>query len=315
VRTLLLLIRRFRNLLLFLLLEIIAIILIVQKKNIQGADILSSSNAIAGYLYKKKSDITYYFHLKEVNADLVEENTTLRNQLAVLTGIDTYQMVQAQIPIFRTDSVKVIDTVANLASDDGTIRYKYIGEKKVVQYSQLEYLPASVINSTINNTSINYITINRGEQHGVKVGMSVVSTNGVVGRVVNTSKKFATVASVISAGEGESKTLKLGVTLNNDQEVAEWKIGHPDHMLIKGITMSKAVHYGDVATTSDVSTLYPGHLPVGTVVRVDTVFSNNTKTATLRLSTNFRTLRKVYVVMNDLESVRKELETNINKTP
>src|SRR5690606_18912642 len=83
VRTLLLLIRKFRNLLLFVLLQIIAIMLIIKSKNIQGADLLSSSNGIAAFFYKKKNDIIYYFKLRSVNESLVEENEILKNKLAI----------------------------------------------------------------------------------------------------------------------------------------------------------------------------------------------------------------------------------------
>jgi len=311
VRTLFLLIRRFRNLLLFLLLEVIAIVLIVQKKSIQGTDILSSSNAVAGYLYKKKSDITYYFGLKGVNEALVEENSRLRNEIALLTGVDTYQTVQALLPVYKTDSVKVVDTVATLQSEDGNVQYKYIGEKKVLRYNQFEYLPAVVINSSITNPNINYITINKGEKQGVRKGMPVVSTNGIVGRVANTTGNYATVVSVISSGGGDkgNNLLKIGVEINGSDEIAEWKTGSPNYMLVKDISMSSVVRAGDPVTTSSVSSLYPGHIPVGNVVRVDTVATNNTKTATVKLSTNFRTLRTVYVVMNDYEKERKELES------
>lgn len=307
MRTLFLLIRRFKNLLLFLLLEIIAIVLIVQKKSIQGSDILSSSNAVAGYLYKKKSDVTYYFGLRDVNEALVEENSRLRNEIAMLTGVDTYQTVQALIPVYKTDSVKVVDTTATLQSDDANVQYKYVGEKKILRYNQFEYLPAVVINSSITNPNINYITINKGENQGVRKGMPVVSTNGIVGRVANTSGNYATIVSVISSGEKDNSSLRIGVELNNSDELAVWKTGSPNYMLVKDISMSSPVRVGDPVTTSSVSSLYPGHIPVGNVVRVDTVATNNTKTATVKLSTNFRRLRVVYVVMNDYEKERNEL--------
>lgn len=297
----------------FIILEIIAIVLIVQKKNIQGTDILSSSNAVAGFLYKKKSDITYYFHLKDVNKDLIAENTKLRNEMALLTGVDSYQMVEAIVPEYRIDSVKVQDTLASLQSDDGEIKYKYIGEKKVLRYNRYEYLPAVVINNSINNTNINYITINKGENQGVRKGMPVVSTGGIVGRVANTSANYATVVAIISVGANETSSgnsiLNIGVALNGNDLLATWKVGNPNYMLIKNINYSIKFKAGDAVTTSKVSSLYPGDLPVGKVVKIDTVMTNKTKTATIKLSTDFRKLRSVYVVMNDFEKERKRLET------
>lgn len=311
MRTLFILIRKFKNLLLFLVLEVIAIVLIVQTRNIQGADILSSSNAIAGFFYKQKSDISYYFKLKSVNADLVEENARLRTELGKLTGIDTYQTVVASIPAYQIDTVKKVDSVATLQNENGDIVYNYIGEKKLLRYNQYEYLPARVVNNSISNDIINYITINKGEKHGVKRGMAVVSPNGIVGRVANTSKNYATIVSVISsvAGGGKNKAPLVVSAQLQDSTVglAHWKPGNPDFLEMDRLSLIANIKPGDPIYTTGHS-YFPSNLLIGHIARIDTITATNTKTALIKLSTNFRKLSMVYVVTNTFASERASLE-------
>ena len=62
---------------------------------------------------------------------------------------------------------------------------------------QYEYIPATVINSTLTKRN-NYFTLNVGYAQGVKRGMGVFSEKGIVGRVHNSSKHFAVVKSVLT---------------------------------------------------------------------------------------------------------------------
>jgi rod shape-determining protein MreC len=311
VRTLFILIRKFRNLLLFLLLEIISIVLIVQTRNIQGADILSSSNSIAGFFYKQSSNISYYFKLKGVNDELVAENARLRNEIGVLTGIDTYQIVEASIPVYQIDSVKKIDSIATIQNENGDVVYKYVGDKKLLRYNKYQYLPARVVNNSITNDVINYITINKGEAHGVRKGMAVVSSNGIVGRVANTSKNYATIVSVISSVSGNGKNnaqLKVSAQLQDGTiGLATWKSGNPDYLIMEKLSLSANLKVGDPVYTTGHS-YFPSNLTIGHIARVDTMENTNTKSALLKLSTNFRKLSMVYVVTNEYDNERKELE-------
>ena len=45
---------------------------------LQGNDVLSSANTIAGIVYQKREDVAYYFGLRRMNDSLINENTRLR---------------------------------------------------------------------------------------------------------------------------------------------------------------------------------------------------------------------------------------------
>ena len=89
MRTLLRFIQKYSNLLLFLLLETIAIALIVQGSSFQRSKLVGLNRQVTGYMFSKVDGAREYFSLKEVNQQLVHENLELRNrldQLSIHTG-------------------------------------------------------------------------------------------------------------------------------------------------------------------------------------------------------------------------------------
>ena len=55
----------------------------------QGNDIISSANTVSGIVYKKQSDVVYYFGLRKMNDSLLNENAALRKKLDLLYSIDS----------------------------------------------------------------------------------------------------------------------------------------------------------------------------------------------------------------------------------
>lgn len=294
MRNFILLIRRFWNIILFLILEIISLSMISKTRNMQGMDIVSSSNAVVGFVYRKQNDVVYYFQLKRMNDSLLAENTLLRNQMAGKSNIDTFRDAIAHIP------VTVKDTTSR--KDSTGARIVETGKVKVIRYAQYHYIPARVINNSISNDRINYLTINRGSADGVKKEMAVVTSSGIVGRVANVSEHLASVASVLSDRKVSSK---LGDGTSGFFTI--WNPGSPDYVTAEKVPVYTKVKRGDSIFTTGYS-FFPENILIGTVSRVDTVKSTNSKNLKVRLSTNFRNLQYVYVVEDKLGDERKKLE-------
>ncbi len=301
MRNFILLIRRFWNLILFLILGVISIVMIVKSKNMQGADILSSSNAVTGYFYKKQNEVVYYFQLKKMNEDLWNENRHLHHELAKMVYTDTFQEAIAKIPEFqiketRTDSVRTTPL-------DSAI--KQVGPPKIVNYATYEYIPARVIKNSISNSHINYITLNQGEEAGIQKGMAVVTGNGIVGRVANVSKNFSTVASVLS-------NRKISARLSDGTfAFIFWEAQDPEYVTMDKLPINLKVDLGDSVYTTGYS-FFPENLFIGTVHQIDTMVNTNSQSLEIKLSTNFRNLQYVYVVKDHQSAERRRLEEQTN---
>ena len=273
-------IRRFFNLILFLGLEITCIVLIQRTGTMQGNDIISSANAISGLVYKKQSDVVYYFGLRRMNDSLLRENANLRKMIAGYSSIDTL-----------ADSIGMIDIPAT----DST--------RHIVRFSDYVYRTARVINNSTNATD-NYITLNRGSDDGIGRNMAVISGTGVVGRVEHVSRHFSSVLSVLSAKQKVSARLKDGTN-----GLVIWEGGNAGTLVMVDVPQQVVVKKGDSVVTSSYSLYFPPGVLIGTVIKAEQVKKNTLQRIYIRSSTDFSRLQYVYVVENKMSKEKNALES------
>lgn len=303
MRNFLLLIRRFWNLILFITLEIISFVFIAKSRNVQGLDLVNSSNSVVGFFYKKQNDIIYYFQLKRLNDSLLLENKKLNEQLAGKIYVDTFKDAIARIPVLQRDSSDIANIKRNERQGDSITP---AGPAKIIRYASYKYIPARVIKNSVSNDRINFITLNRGSEDGIKKGMAVVTGNGIVGRVEHVSRHYASVASVLSDRKISARLMDgtFGSVL--------WEPGSPEYVLMDKVPLTLPVQQGDSVFTTGYS-YYPENILIGIIQNIDTLRASNAKNLRIHLSTNFRKLQYVYVVNNEMGKERESLEAQ-NKT-
>lgn len=282
MRNFILFIRRFFNLILFLILEIVCVILIARTNTLQGNDVMSSANSAIGLMYKKQNEVVYYFGLRMMNDSLLTENARLRQQLAQYISYDTLKDTSVTRAIPSLDSAHII------------------------QYAHYLYRTARVINNSVGAEN-NYITINRGSNHGIKKNMAVISGTGVVGRVVHVSGNFASALSVLSVKQQVSARLKDGTV-----GYVSWNGERPDVMIMRDVPQQIKVRRGDSVFTTSYS-FFPPNVLIGIVYKTATIKKNNLQLLYLRTATNFRNLQYVYVVENTMMEERRQLEDSVKK--
>lgn len=143
----------------FLFLEIICFILIINNNNYQGSSVINSANDISGNIYTTVSNLNSYLHLREINDSLVRENSRLKN-LTTFIPKDSSQ--------------------SNLFIRDTNLRF----------------IPARVVNNSVIYRN-NYLTLNKGRESGIHKNMGVICSSGIVGIVKDVSEHFCTVISLL----------------------------------------------------------------------------------------------------------------------
>ncbi len=245
--------------------------LVVQNNTFQRASAVNSSNQLVGGAYAKINGWRSYLHLSEDNALLAEENAKLKEQLQRLQAPDS--LAQGT----------VVDSAEN------------------VQY---HYIVAKVTNNSIHQKN-NYITLDKGRIHGIKKGMGVISTSGIVGIILNVSDHFSTVQSLlhsetrISAALEDSKA--FGSLTWGDSYDAQ--IG-----TLKDIPNHVKVRKGEAVFTSGFS-LFPPGIAIGNVLETGISGGDSFLDIKVELSTPFHNLQHVYVVDDLLAGERTELES------
>lgn len=279
MRNFILIIRRFFNLILFIGLEIICLVLISRSRNMQGDDLVSSANTVVGIVYEKKSDMTKYFSLGKMNDSLLAENMRLRRM------IDQYKTV---------DTLKDMKVRRELNNPDTAAH--------IVKYADYIYRTARVINNSVDGVN-NYITINRGSKDGIARGMSVISGNGLVGRVEYVSAHFSSILSILSTKQQVSARLKDGTFKST-----VWDVERPDIFMMKDMPQEVKVKKGDSVFTTSFGNTFPPDVLIGTITTVEVNKKNGKLQLSLKPATNFRSLQYVYVLENVMEPEKKQVE-------
>lgn len=269
MRSLLDFIKRYDYIFLFLLLEIFAIVMVAKNSYYQNSRIVSWGNGIAGKWYNGVSSVTGYFGLKSENDHLASENAMLRAQLA-----SSY--------IHYSDSVFTVD--------DTVYRQHYT------------FIEAQIIKSSWSQHN-NYLMINKGSFHGVKADMAVISPQGIVGVVVNTTRNFSTIMPVLHPDSRNSVKIKrtdLTGTL-------VWKGGDYRYATVIDIPTTHKLYKNDTIITSGFANDFPEGIPVGYVVGATSESGSGFYQIKIRLAADFVNLNHVYIVDNHFKAEQDAL--------
>lgn len=245
--------KKYNNILLFLILEVLCIILLINNLPYQKRKLVSMGNAISGKLFKSKTNFTNYFSLKEENQLMMEHNAMLMSKLYI------------------NDTTTEKDSVN----------------------SKYRFIPANVINNSIYHVN-NFILIDIGRNDGIKKDMGVISSNGIVGKIANVSDNYASVISLLHPYSIVSARFTDNQHIANvSWETTDYRFG-----TVKDIPLHIIPQKGDTLVTSGFSNIYPADIMIGTIEETINAQSKDFNTAKIRFSTNFSTLRHVYVIEN-----------------
>ncbi len=276
MRNIFLFIRRYFNFLFFLVMQIIALSFLFRYNKFHEAAFMGVANEITGRVSERYSNVEYYFHLKKENEALARRNVALLNQLPL----------NFQSP----------DSSSNIVTDT-------IVQDSVKSVRRYLWRDAQIVNKSVSLQN-NYITIHRGENQGVRKDMGVISANGIVGTVVNTSENFSVVMSLLHRQSSVSAKLKK----TGEVGKVSWDGTSTLLLTMTNVPKSAQVSKGDSVVTSGYSLRYPEGEMVGTVHEILTDKTSNFYTMKIKPATNFFSVSHVFVVENLQMSEQKKLE-------
>lgn len=283
MRNIFLFIRRYFNFVFFVVLQIAALYILFHYNKYHEAVFSGVANELTGSVGGKYNNVTYYFHLKKTNDQLAKENEELRNKL-----LSNYERP---------------DTAQKMVQD--TVPYDTLGH-----YRKYLWRSAKVV-SNLESMQNNTLTIARGENQGVRKDMGVISSNGVVGVVINTSANYAVVMSLLH------KQSKISASLKKTGETGTvlWDGVSPQYIILKNIPKSAQVAKGDSVVTSPYASYrFPQGIMIGTVTDIIDDKTSSFYTLRLRPATNFFNVEFVTVVENLQKDEQLKLEETTRKS-
>ncbi len=263
-------IARYHLFLLFLLFETISFYLLVNYNHHHNQTFVNSSSKFAAGILDISSNFTDYFSLKRANEELSRENAFLRTQLPE----NTYTLSEP-------------DPVNKQVEDSILYRYR----------------PAKVINNSINKFH-NYITINKGANHGIQPEMGVISARGLVGVVRHVSPNYATAISLLNT------QFKISARLRETNHFGslEWDGRSYQYAILNEIPGHAKVSVGDAVVTSGYSALFPEGILIGTIEDFELNEGEGFFVIRVKLSIDFKNLTYIETVEKITRDEQQELE-------
>ena len=184
-----------------------------------------------------------------------------------------------------------------LLSDSNAIREEneslkgYIGIKKL--YPDFELTEALIIGSESDNY-MTILTLNKGREHGVDVGMAVMVAEGAVGSVCEVGSNWCRVKTL------PESSASVGAYLPRGGEIGvvcgDIALKDTGECYLKYLSADADVEVGDEVYTGGIGSVYPEGLLIGKVSEVTTNDNLRTKEAKVDLAVDFESLKYLLII-------------------
>lgn len=275
MRNLLFLLAKFGGTILFILLEVICFYIIITFNESQGDIWKHSTNLLSGNINQKVQNTSDYFALEAINDSLLTENAKL------LESIINYRVFSKENEFQEFESI-----------DSNLIEYKF--------------LPARITNKTFNKRN-NYITLNKGLQDSIKIGMGVISSNGIVGIVKNVSDKYCLVLTIL---HGQSR-ISAAIKNNDFHGTLIWDEMNPRQTKLIGLPKHASVNVGDTIVTSGYSTVFPYGVEIGKVQDYAPLPNEDSFEIIVDLFNDIPAVTHCYIVSSIKQEEKLEIESEV----
>ncbi|MFM7855565.1 MAG: rod shape-determining protein MreC, partial [Flammeovirgaceae bacterium] len=242
-----------------------------ENNQYQSTQYFNTTHRVAASIISTSQNIKEYFLLRDINRSLADENALLRKK------VDQRNQVLYQL------EVKPI-------TDSATV-------------NQFDYISAKVINNSISYYK-NYITIDKGKQHGLRPGMAAISQAGVVGKVKSVSDHFAVLISLLNTDNQVSSKIKR----TGHFGTVQWDGADPRLIDLKYIPRHVELKVGDTIVTSGYNAVFPEGVLIGVIENLRLNEEAQFHTVKIALSQDFGKLAFVEIVKSNLKPEKDSLE-------
>jgi rod shape-determining protein MreC len=281
MRNVFLFLKRYSVLIIFLVLQGLALSMLFSYNRFHQTTYGIFSNEVAGSLNKRVNKVESFFTLSEQNQALRKQNAALLSYLP-------------------SGSVNP-DTSFLVVSDT-------ISVDSLKSYRQYQYFDAKIISNSVFLQQ-NYIVLHRGSVQGIVSNMAVVGTDGLIGTVISVSKNMSIVMSLLHRQSKVIAVLKKGSGLGE----VSWDGKDPRYLLLSKIPTTIVAKKGDTVVSSPYSDKFPPGIPIGYVEKIDQDQETNTYKLKIRTAVDFYAVQHAYIVKNLLQEEMDQLKSTLIK--
>ena len=148
----------------------------------------------------------------------------------------------------------------------------------------------------------NTVTLDAGERNGLRPDMPIVTENGLAGKIVATSSRFA-VAQILY-----NKDIRVSAKIERSRVdgIIRWDGGPA--LTLQDVAKTLDVQAGDLVITSEYSTFFPPGIRIGVVSSARGAEGSLFRSVEVRPAVDFSRLEEVFVITSMPDSERIALE-------
>jgi rod shape-determining protein MreC len=162
----------------------------------------------------------------------------------------------------------------------------------------------SYLNATVMSRNVGYwydtITINRGKNNKVTNDMAVITSKGLIGKIVNVTD-FTSTVKLLSSNDLNMK-ISIKIKIDNDY-IYGLLTGYDLESkcyIVEGISYAGEIPVNSVVTTTGMSDIFPSGILVGKVELVETDNFDLAKIVKVKTDINYDQLSYVTILKRDI---------------
>ncbi len=214
--------------------------------------------------------------------------------------LPNYFSLRQENEALRAMNLALTDEVSRLREGKlENLRLRQMLELK--ERGEHRYVGASVIGKNLQLLR-NTITLDAGEEEGVRVNMPIVNESGLVGKVIATSGHYAIGQILLN------RDLRVSAKVQRSRVdgIVRWNGGTT--LQLQEVARTMDVQPGDLVVTSEYSAYYPEGTRIGVVSRAEPIPGSLFLNVELTPSVDFTRLEEVFVLVHQPDSSRIVLE-------
>lgn len=239
---------------------IIAISLMVNRYEGGLKNARKVSITILSYLEQPLSNIRIYRQALTTNTYLHRQNVLLQDELSRLRSAEQQNRVLRDLLSLRDSS-------------------------------SVPLTPVKVVAKDLTGMS-NSLTVSTGEDNGVKEGMPVINSDGLIGQVTLTSGKY----SQILPYSNSLFRISAQVQGTRAYGIVSWTANSSRELVLQHVPQTIPVEVGQLVETSGYSNQYPPGIPIGEVTRIEPAEGVETQTIYLEAYADLFTLSEAFIM-------------------
>lgn len=250
---------------------LIATALMVSRHDGGLQNIRKISVTVLSYLEQPLSNIRIYRQALTTNTYLQRQNILLQDELSRLRSADQQNQILRELLNLREES-------------------------------EHSLIPVQIVAKDLRGLN-NSLTVSAGTDDGIRQGMPLMNSDGLVGQVNFTAKNYAQVLPY------SNSLFRVSARIQSSRAygIVSWDGDSENELTLQYVPQTIPVDVGQIVETSGASNQFPAGIPIGEITAVEPGRGVETQTIYLRAFADLFTLSEAFVVAFEPDTTINQL--------